>query len=102
MWLGKWRANGASPFGLKWVNKLKILGVYFSNGLVDVDEDNWRSKLDKLKQTLGLWSQRDLSFLGRGMILNVLGASRFWHVAKILLPPSWVSLEYKKAVWPFI
>ena len=24
MWLGKWRANGASPFGLKWVNKLKI------------------------------------------------------------------------------
>ena len=102
MWLGKWRANGASPFGLKWVNKLKILGVYFSNGLVDVDEDNWRSKLDKLKKTLGLWSQRDLSFLGRGMILNVLGASRFWHVAKILLPLSWVSLEYKKAVWPFI
>ena len=102
MWLGKWRANGASPFGLKWVNKLKILGVYFSNGLVNVDEDNWRSKLDKLKKTLGLWSQRDLSFLGRGMILNVLGLSRFWHVAKVLLPPSWVSLEYKKAVWPFI
>ena len=87
MWLGRWRANGASPFGLQWVNKLKILGVYFSNGLVSVDEDNWRCKLDKLKRTLGLWSQRDLSFLGRGMILNVLGASKFWHVAKVLPPP---------------
>ena len=86
MWLGRWRANGASPFGLQWVNKLKILGVYFSNGLVNVDEDNWRCKLDKLKRTLGLWSQRDLSFLGRGMILNVLGASKFWLVAKVLPP----------------
>ena len=102
MWLGRWRANGASPFGLQWVNKLKILGVYFSNGLVSVDEDNWRCKLDKLKRTLGLWSQRDLSFLGRGMILNVLGASKFWHVAKVLSPPKWVSIEYKRAVWPFI
>ena len=102
MWLGRWRAKGASPFGLQWVNKLKILGVYFSNGLVNVDEDNWRCKLDKVKRTLGLWSQGDLSLLARGMILNVLGASRFSHVAKVLLPPQWVSLEYKRAVWPFI
>ena len=36
------------------------------------------------------------------MILNVLGASRFWHVAKVLPPPKWVSIEYKRAVWPFI
>ena len=87
MWLGRWRANGASPFGLKWLKKLRILGVYFSNGLLDVDTDKWRPKLDKLKQVLGLWSKRDLSFLGRGMILNVLGASQFWHVPKILSPP---------------
>ena len=86
MWLGRWRANGASPFGLQWVNKLKILGVYFSNELVNVHEDNRRRKLDKLKRTLGMWSQRDLSFLGRSMILNVLGASKFWHVAKVLPP----------------
>lgn len=65
---------------------MRILGVHFSNGLVNVDADNWKSKLDKLKQSLGLWSQRDLSFIGRSMIVNFLGASRFWHVAKVLLP----------------
>ena len=102
MWLGRWRANGASPFGLQWVNKLKILGVYFSNGLVNIDEENWHCKLDKLKRSLGLWSQRALYFLGRGMILNVLGASKFWHVAKVLSSPKWVSVENKRAVWPFI
>jgi len=69
---------------------MRILGVDFSNGLVNGDGDNWKAKLDKLKQVLGLWSQRDLSFIGGGMILNVLGASRFWHVAKVVFPQSGV------------
>ena len=29
MWLSRWRTNGDSPFGLKWVNKMRILGVFF-------------------------------------------------------------------------
>ena len=44
MWLGRWRTNGASPFGLTWVSKMRILGVHFSNGLVSVESDNWKSK----------------------------------------------------------
>ena len=87
MWLGQWRDNGATPYGLKCVNKMRILGVFFSNGLVSVDQDNWKPKLDKLKSVLNLWSSHELSFISRSMILNVLGASRFWHVAKILAPP---------------
>ena len=102
MWLGRWRANGASPFGLKWVSKIRILGVFFSNGLVSVESDNWKAKLDKLENVLNLWRQRELSFVGHTMIINVLGASRFWHVAKILAPPRWVCHRYKRFVWPFI
>jgi len=90
MWLGRWRAKGDSPFGLKWVNKTQILGVFFSNGLVCVDYANWRAKLDKLSSVLGLWGQRNLSFVGHAMIVNVLGASRLWHTAKVIAPPSWV------------
>ena len=47
---------------------MRILGLCFSNGLVS-DVGNWKSKLYKLKQSLGLWSQRDLSFVGHSMIL---------------------------------
>ena len=36
------------------------------------------------------------------MILNVLRDSKFWHVAKVLSSPNWVSVENKRAVWPFI
>ena len=102
MWLGRWRANDASPYDPKWVCKLRILGVYFSNGLVSVDNDNWRSKLDKFKSVLDLWSQRDLFFIGRVMILNVLGARTFWHVAKVLTPPSWVIDSFKAIAWRYI
>ena len=85
MWLGRWRCRGDSPFGLlKWVTKIRILGVFFSNGLVSVDDDNWNATLNKLSSILGLWKQRDLSFIGRSLIVNVLGASRLWHVAKVI------------------
>lgn len=30
---------------LKWVKKMRILVVYFSNGLFRVDDDNWRADL---------------------------------------------------------
>ena len=102
MWLGRWRNNSGTPHGLKWVNKMRILGVFFSNGLLSVENDNWKTKLDKLKTVLNLWSSRDLSFVGRAMIVNVLGASRFWHVAKILPPPGWVVDNYSSIVWPFV
>ena len=102
MWLGRWRANGASPFGLKWVPKIRILGVYFSNGLASVESENWRTKLDKLESVLNLWKQRELSFLGRALLVNVLGASRLYHVAKIISPPKWVCERFNHLVWNFI
>ena len=83
MWLGRGGGGLMAPLllALKWVKKMKILGVNFSNSLVSVENDNWKAKLTKLSSVLGLWSQRDLSFLGRALIVNVLGASRFWHLA---------------------
>jgi len=55
-----WRAIRDSPLGLKWANKMRVLGVFFSYGLVGVDDDNWRCKLDKLSSVFNLWKQRDL------------------------------------------
>ena len=46
MWLGRWRINGDSPFGLKCLKKMRIpLAAFFSNDLFRVDDDNWRVDL---------------------------------------------------------
>ena len=79
-----------------------IFSEPFFNGLVSVDDDNLNAKLNKLSSTLGLWKQRDLLFIGRSLIVNVLGASRLWHVAKVIAPPSSVNDKFKSLIWPFI
>ena len=58
MWLGAWCSRGDQPLGLKWVTKMKILGVVFGQ---DTDTDNWRPKLEKLEKHLNLWKSRSLS-----------------------------------------
>ena len=67
-----------------------------------VESENRRTKLDKLQSVLNLWKQRELSFVGSPLIVNVLGVSRFYHVAKIISPPNWVCELLKRLVWSFI
>ena len=90
MWLGAWRSCPDAPLGFTWVTKMKILGVWYTNGLANVDPDNWQSKLNKLEKNLNLWKTRSLSFVGKALIINVLGASKFWFLARVLPTPEWV------------
>ena len=50
MWVGSWKACDDQPFGLTWVKKMKILGVFF--GVIDVQRDNWEPRLSKLDKML--------------------------------------------------
>ena len=102
MWLGAWRSSTDQPLGLTWVSKMKILGVWYSNGLVDVVQDNWQTKLNKLEKNLNLWKTRSLSFTGKALIINVLGASKFWFLARILPTPEWVVSRFKTLVFSFL
>lgn len=83
MWLGAWRNRSDEPLGLTWVRKMKILGVVF--GTIPVEQENWQPKLNKLEKSLNLWKSRSLSFIGKSLIVNVLGLSKFIYLAKTLI-----------------
>ena len=102
IWLGAWRARPDTPLGLSWVQKMKICGVWFSNGLVNVDPDNWLPRISKLESNINLWKCRSLSLIGKVLVINILGASKFWFLAKVLLTPEWVISRFKKLVFPFL
>lgn len=89
MWLGAWKDRTDQPLGLAWVRKLKILGVVF--GTVPVERDNWEPRLSQLDNSLSLWRSRSLSFVGRVLILNVLGLSKLLYLSRVLIPPRWIS-----------
>ena len=100
MWLGAWRDRPDEPLGLTWVRKMKILGVFF--GTVPVVEDNWQPKINKLEKSLNLWKSRSLSFVGKSLIVNVLGLSKFFYLGKVLVIPSWVVSRVNNLIWPFL
>lgn len=100
MWLGAWRSRTDEPLGLTWVRKMKILGVFF--GTIPVEQDNWQPRISKLEKVLNLWKSRSLSLIGKSMIVNILGLSKFLYLAKVLITPRWVFSHVNQLVWPFL
>ena len=100
MWLGAWKCRTDEPLGLTWVRKMKILGVIF--GTESTELDNWQPKLKKLEKSLNLWKSRSLSFVGKSMILNVLGLSKFLYLSRALIMPVWVLTRVNQLIWPFL
>ena len=100
MWVGAWKSRDDEPFGLTWVNKMKILGVWF--GTVPVEQDNWQPKINKFEKSVNLWKSRSLSLIGKAMIINIIGLSKFFYLASILLLPDWVVRRVNQIIWPFL
>ena len=99
MWVGAFRSRDDQPLGLTWVNKMKILGVFFG---VDVQRDNWEPKLSKLDKLLSRWKSRSLSMVGKSLIINVLGVSKLLYLARVLITPKWVLERYNSLVWNYL
>ena len=53
------------------MDKIKILGIVFENGkrAIDIDE-NWTGRIEKLTRIIQLWSKRDLSIMGKIVIVK--------------------------------
>ena len=79
---------------------MKILGVVF--GVVDTEQDNWQSKLNKLKKFLNLWKSRSLSLFGKALVVNVLGLKKLIYLVRVLILPAWVLSSVNWLIWPFI
>ena len=82
--------------------KNEILWCLISNGLVNVDPDNWLPRISKLESHIHLWKCRSLSVVGKVLVFNILGASKFWLLAKVLPTSEWVVSQFKKLVFPFL
>ena len=70
MWVGAFKWHQDEPFGLTWVKKMKVLGVWFVT--VSVEQDNWQPKINKFENSINLWKSRSLSLIGKVMEKRVL------------------------------
>ena len=100
LWLGAWSGRSNPPVALDWSSaKLMTLGVFISHG--NLEEDNWRPRIDAVDHVLTSWRSRSLTFCGKALFINALALSRVWYVASLVHVPAWVEKELSHFVFSF-
>ena len=86
IWLGKFKDRGDTPFGIEWISKMKMLGIFFGHG--NLNGDNWNRIFKGFCQVLTDNQTRQNSFYGRAIIANSLAISKIVYAAQhVILPP---------------
>ena len=102
IWVGK-EAEEQEPICLEldmnWTKKLKVLGITFSNEDAHSFEENYESRMTKIKAVISSWSRRSLSLKGKVIIIKTLLLPILTHVLTALPRPSNEFMNRLRAVF---
>lgn len=84
--------------GLRVVERIKILGLWFSATRTPTEHYEWNYKgtLDRMRSICGSWCNRNLSLKGKITVINSLVVSMLQYVATNSALPARVLYELKK------
>eukprot|EP00745_Piridium_sociabile_P036415 TRINITY_DN6533_c0_g2_i5.p1 TRINITY_DN6533_c0_g2~~TRINITY_DN6533_c0_g2_i5.p1 ORF type:complete len:740 (-),score=40.77 TRINITY_DN6533_c0_g2_i5:39-2090(-) len=103
MWIGSSAKNGVACYGLKWKQKIKVLGMFFSNHLSSSEiEENWVKRIDNIKRTVGLWHKRNLGYLGKICIINSFIIPQLVYVMKVICLPDKILRNVNTIIYRFL
>ena len=105
VWLGSKRWCKEKPLDVVWTDKVKVLGIVFSYDKKlarDKKKNPFEDNITSLKQTLPLWKNRDLTVIGKILIVKVLGLSKFNHFLSMSPTPVAIQKRINTLVHQFI
>ena len=106
MWIGSSRTSMAKIGRLKWnlgKSVIKILGIYFSNyDRASNLEINWTKKVDSMITKIKCWEKRNLSIMGKVIIVKTFLISQFNYVLQALFLPEEVLRSINTIVFRFL
>jgi hypothetical protein len=88
MWLGKDRNKRTTPVEVKWVKHVHALGIFFSYDTDSVILKNFSDRAKEFKRILDMWLQRDLSLIGKIIILKSLAFSKVIYQCGVMTTPT--------------
>ena len=97
MWLGIKKKSKRKPLLIKWPPLIKILGIY-----IGYDEENFREKINRIKQKLNIWKQRNLTIFGKILILKTFAISQLLYVASVYHIPDYILKEVEALAYMFL
>ena len=99
LYLGKWKTRSDHPFGISWVKKIKIFGIFF--GEVS-NFEIWNPVYKKIVKTLNLYKSRCMSLYGKALIVNVMVLSKLWYLCSVLCLPEYYVVLIEREIFNFI
>ena len=104
LWLGKDknRQKKCNLCGIKWPNQTKCLGIYVGYCFDKNLKKNWDDKIDKVKQILDKWRDRELSLFGRIQIIKTFAVSQFVLPASLLVVPSDITKKIESLLYELL
>ena len=94
IWLGSQRCIESKPFGLKWTRKpVRTQGTFISDDDRENTKRNIEVKIDNMTTKLGIWRARNLSLLGKCLIVKCLGIPHLVYLASMsVIPKSYIPI----------
>jgi hypothetical protein len=103
MLIGSKRNENAIDVGFKWVNTIKILGIYFSKNKCASEIDlNWKDKIKHIKQIIIKWEKRNLNLLGKICVIKSFLLSQFVYLLQAISLPEDVLKEINTILYRFL
>jgi hypothetical protein len=99
LWLGAWKDRRDTPFGIKWITELSLLGATISAG--DYSTATWEAPVAKVEKRLSSWKGRQLTYQGKATVINTLALSQIWHLCHVFPIPEWAKKRIVRATWGF-
>ena len=92
-----------SELNMRWTNKLKVLGITFSNVDAQSVTENFENKLARMKTIIASWNRRSLSLKGKILIIKTLLLPILTHIFTALpRPPNEFMARLKTILFQFI
>ena len=103
MWLGTMKHSNSNILEFKSTkNPIKVLGTFLSYNQNKNIEENFLSRIRKMKIKLNLWLCRDMTLYGRSLLAKTLGVSQLVYAASMLTVPSLVIKNVQTELFSFL
>ena len=80
--------NSSITQQLKWVNEMKVLGIFFKNNINNIADENVERKLVTIEKEIAQWKRRNITPVGKITVIKSLLLAKLVHLFLALPNPS--------------
>ena len=103
IWIGSQKKNKNRPLAIDITNEpTKTLGIYISYNHNKNNDQNFLIKIQKMETKLNVWLSRDLTLMGRTLLVKALGISKIVYSAPMLCVPEEVIKRVQEKLFSYL